>query len=280
MSTTQAIILAIIQAFTEFLPVSSSAHLALASYFFGGEYQGVTFDLAMHFGTLIAILIYFRQDVIDMAVAVLQWRPGQTMTARQKLGFGIALATIPAVIVGGLMGESGALVMRHPVAIGINLIVFGVLLALAERHSRRHNQDNDQGDHDNIDGVLAKFPIKKQILVGVAQAMALMPGVSRSGATMTAGMFMNLPRSTAARYSFLLSIPVMILATAHGAMSAYLHGEVIEWKPLLIGLVTSAVVGLAVIHFFLKIIKAIGVMPFVVYRILLGAAVLIAYFLM
>lgn len=130
------LILALLQALTEFLPISSSGHLVLASELFGWDYQGLSFDLALHFGTLLAVLVYFRRDVWELIRATLAWRPGQRFTPTQRLAFGIALATIPAGLAGMALGDAGAMLLRHPVSIAINLIVFGVLLWLADRHSR------------------------------------------------------------------------------------------------------------------------------------------------
>lgn len=275
------LILALLQALTEFLPISSSGHLVLASELLGWEYQGLSFDLAVHFGTLLAVLAYFRRDVWELAREALAWRPGQRFTPTQRLAFGIALATIPAGLAGLALGDAGAMLLRHPVFIAINLIVFGVLLWLADRHSRRTHAADPILPADNAPPgeTFAKVSFGRAVLIGCAQALALMPGVSRSGATMTAGLFLGLDRAQAARYSFLLSIPVMVLATTHAVWetrSTPLAGV----SDMLLGAAIAAVAGWFVIHFFLGVIRRIGTAPFAIYRVLLGLAVLAWYFLL
>lgn len=274
----QILILSLVQALTEFLPVSSSAHLVLASEMFGWEYQGLSFDLALHFGTLIAILAFFRRDIMELARETLAWRPGRPLNPTQRLALGIVLATIPAGLVGLLLGGEGALVLRHPVAIALNLIVFGALLWGAERWSLRARKAL-VAEGLGAGEALGRLPVGRAILIGCAQTLALMPGTSRSGATMTAGMFLGLDRAQAARYSFLLSTPIMVLATAYGVWEA--RSEPISGLgDMLLGTAISAVAGWFVIRFFLSVIRRIGTAPFVIYRVLLGLAVLGWFFLL
>lgn len=272
------LVLALIQALTEFLPISSSGHLALASQLFGWEYQGITFDLALHLGTLLAVIGYFRSDLLALAREALRWRPGRPMNAMQRLAFGLGLATVPAVIVGLLMGDAGALLLRHPILIAVNLIVFGVLLWLADRRTRdtRFQQATAHADFvEDAQAVFSRMTLRQAILIGCAQALALVPGTSRSGITMTAGLFLGLTRAAAARYSFLLSVPVMLLAVAHSAWELRHGAPAAAWTDMALGTGIAAVAGLAVIHFFLGVIRRIGVMPFVLYRIALGVFVLL-----
>ncbi len=273
----QILILALVQALTEFLPVSSSAHLVLASEIFGWRYQGLSFDLALHFGTLIAILAYFRRDIAELVRETLAWRPGRPLNPTQRLALGITLATIPAGIAGLLLGDAGAQVLRHPVVIASNLIVFGLLLWLGERWSLRAGHAL-VAEAAGAGEALGRLSIGRALLIGCAQTLALMPGTSRSGATMTAGMFLGLDRAQAARYSFLLATPVMALATAYGAWEA--RGEPLAGLgDMALGTLISAVSGWFVIRFFLGVIRRIGTAPFVVYRVLLGVAVLGWFFL-
>lgn len=276
------LVLALIQALTEFLPISSSGHLALASHLFGWEYQGIAFDLALHFGTLLAVLGYFRKDLFALAREVLRWRPGRPMNPMQKLGLGLALATVPAVLVGLLMGDAGALVLRHPVVIAVNLVVFGVLLWIADRKTRdtRFQRATASADFvEDAQAVFSRMTLKQALLIGCAQALALVPGTSRSGITMTAGLFLGLTRAAAARYSFLLSVPVMILAVVHSLWELR-HGTApVAWGDMALGAAISAVAGLGVIHLFLGVIRRVGVGPFVLYRIALGLFVLGWFFL-
>lgn len=261
------LVLALIQALTEFLPVSSSGHLVLASELFGWEYQGLAFDLALHFGTLIAVMAYFRREVTEIIVETLRWRPGKPLNDTQRLSFGIALGTIPAGLAGLALGDAGAMLLRHPLMIAANLVVFGALLWFADVHSRRVAAKDDEN-------ALSRITFGKALLIGCAQALALMPGTSRSGATMTAGLLLGLPRTSAARYSFLLSIPVMVVATAHAAWEMrHGTGETLAWGDFLLGAGISAVAGWLVIRFFLETIRRVGVAPFAIYRFALAAVV-------
>ena len=276
------VILALIQALTEFLPISSSGHLALASQLFGWEYQGIAFDLALHLGTLLAVLLYFRRDLFGLVREFLRWRPGRPMNPMQRLAFGLGLATVPAVIVGVAMGDAGALLLRHPLVIAANLIVFGVLLWVADRKSRTGSFQAATADADFVEDAQSTFSrltLKQAMLIGCAQALALVPGTSRSGITMTAGLFLGLTRAAAARYSFLLSVPVMVLAIVHAAWELRHASDTVAWHDMAIGVAISAVAGFGVIHFFLGVIRRIGVGPFVLYRLALGIFVIVWFFL-
>ena len=278
MDVIHILVLALIQALTEFLPISSSGHLVLASYFLGWDYQGIAFDLALHFGTLLAVLLYFRRDLFGILFAVLRWRPGRPMDSLQRLGFGLALSTIPAVIVGAALGDAGALVLRHPLVIAANLIVFGLLLGFADRASRTREADADF--EQDADAVFARMTIRQALAIGAAQALALVPGTSRSGITMTAGLFLGLTRAAAARYSFLMSVPVMVLAITH-SLWELLRADAatpIAWGDFALGALISGVAGLGVIHLFLGVIRRVGVKPFVIYRVLLGVLVVFWFY--
>lgn len=273
------LILALLQALTEFLPISSSGHLVLASELFGWEYQGLSFDLALHFGTLVAVMLYFRRDIWELVRETLAWRPGRPMSATQRLALAITLATIPAGLVGLALGDAGAMLLRHPVTIALNLIVFGILLWVADRHSHRRPAVTQEQLEGPAGELFAGFSLPRAVLVGCAQALALVPGVSRSGATMTAAMFLGLDRAQAARFSFLLSIPIMVLATSHAVWQTR-HALDDSIGAMLLGAGIAAVAGLFVIHFFLGVIRRIGTAPFAIYRVLLGLAVLAWYFLL
>lgn len=283
MDVVHILVLALVQALTEFLPISSSGHLVLASYFLGWEYQGIAFDLALHFGTLLAVLLYFRKDLFGILFEVLRWRPGKPMNALQRLGFGLALSTIPAVIVGAAMGDAGALVLRHPLLIAANLIVFGLLLGAADRRTRDTRFQQATADADFVEdanSVFSRMTLRQALLIGGAQALALVPGTSRSGITMTAGLFLGLTRAAAARYSFLMSVPVMVLAITH-SLWELLRAEnaaPIAWGDFALGALVSGVAGLGVIHLFLGVIRQVGVKPFVIYRVLLGVLVAFWFF--
>lgn len=286
MTFLQIVVLALIQALTEFLPVSSSAHLVLASRFAHWPYQGLGFDLAVHFGTLLAVLGYFRAEVAELTRATLSIRPGQSLDPGQRVALGIAIATIPAGLVGLALGDAGALMLRDPRLIATNLIVFGLLLALAERFAERRQRAASPAEASaaatvtaGVDRSIAQrapsnlpaLSISRALIVGCAQALALMPGVSRSGISMTAALAVGLDRVAAARYAFLLSMPIMVLATLHGLHGTLSEPGPVAWDALALGTAVSAVAGVGVIHFFLAVIRAVGVIPFVIYRVALGA---------
>jgi undecaprenyl-diphosphatase len=255
----QILILALVQALTEFLPISSSAHLYLVSEWFGWDYQGLTFDLGLHLGTLFAVIAYYRRDLRVLTDEALRWRPGQALTPNQRLVLAIGLATIPAGVVAMLMTDALQADLRNDWTIGLFQIVFGLLMYAADRWFRRDQHENS-------------LTIGKAMLVGCAQALALMPGVSRSGVTMTAALFLGLSREAAARFSFLLSIPVVALASAMGVydLLSGKAGEAIRIGDFFLGAVIAAVAGYAVIAFLLAVLKRAGVAPFMGYRVVLG----------
>lgn len=255
------IVLALVQALTEFLPVSSSGHLGLVGFFLGWPYQGLTFDLALHFGTLTAVVIYYRKDLWRMTAAVFSREDSPTAHAHRRLGWGLVLSTIPAVIVGLSMSDAFVESLRTPWLIAVDLIVFGILLGLADRFGSRQRD-------------VWSMSFRDASLIGLAQALALIPGVSRSGITMTALLAMGLTRIDAARYAFLMSVPIVAAAAAHGLMSIWRAGDSIDITAFAVGAGVAAVAGLACIHLLIGLLKRFGMMPFVVYRIALGLAVI------
>jgi undecaprenyl-diphosphatase len=262
METWHVVLLALIQALTEFLPVSSSGHLALVGFFLGWPYQGLTFDLALHFGTLIAVVTYFWRDLMTIARETLKLRRWSAATPVQRMGVGIVVATIPAGIAGLLMPDAFVESLRAPVLVAMNLIVFGVLLGVADRWRRGTRGETSLG-------------LGEALLIGTAQALALVPGTSRSGITLTAGLALGMERNAAARYSFLMSVPITALAAGHGLMTALRGDEPIGIPTLLLGAAISAIAGIAVIHLLLAMLRRTGTLPFVVYRIVLGVVVLV-----
>jgi undecaprenyl-diphosphatase len=256
------IVLALVQALTEFLPVSSSGHLGLVGFFLGWPYQGLTFDLALHFGTLTAVLIYYRRDLWRMSAAVLSRGQSEHDVRHRRLGWGLVIATIPALTVGAAMGDAFAESLRTPWLIAIDLIVFGVLLGIADYLGRKQRD-------------IWTVSYRDALLIGLAEAMALIPGVSRSGITMTAGLALGLTRVDAARYTFLMSVPITAAASAHGLMTAIKSTESVDLTAFAIGAGVAAVAGLGCIHFLLRFLRRAGMLPFVVYRIVLGVTVLV-----
>lgn len=257
MSPVEALVLALVQGLTEFLPVSSSAHLILAPHFFGWGDQGRAFDVAVHVGTLIAVVHYFRREVFDMTRASLAGIKTRQWEGDALLALQVAAATIPAGLAGLALGQVIEVDLRDPAVIALATVAFGLLLLWADRMER---------------GGLSEYnlPWRYVWVIGGAQALALIPGTSRSGITMTAALMMGLTRQAAARFSFLLSIPVITLAGGHEAFSLMNDSETVPWSALLIGVVASGVAAWLTIHWFLKLLDRVGFLPFVLYRLGLG----------
>lgn len=261
MESLQVIVLAIVQGITEFLPISSSGHLILVPRFFGWPDQGLAFDAAIHIGTLAAIILYFRTQLGQMARA---W--GASLVQRQltpdaRLGWAVLWGTIPVGLVGFFFNDYIEAHFRSPVLVASTLSVFGILLWLADRLGRRVRDEYSVGWRDVA-------------LIGIAQAMALVPGTSRSGITMTAGLSMGLSREAAARYSFLLAVPGTAIAALYECWKMVTAGDAIDWTPVFLGIVLAAVSGFLCIHFLLRFIQKIGMLPFTVYRLLLAGVIL------
>jgi undecaprenyl-diphosphatase len=258
----QAIVLGIVQGLTEFLPISSTAHLRIVPAFLGWEDPGAAFTAITQLGTMAAVLLYFRADLWRIATSWLRSLrdPAQRSDQDARMGWYIVLGTIPIAVVGFIFRdqiESGA---RDLYVIGTALIVLGLVLLYADQTARL---ERDLDDLKRRDG----------LLIGVAQAMALIPGVSRSGATMTAGLFLGFNRAAAARYSFLLSVPAVVLS---GAFEMRHVGEPGGADPLptLIATLLAFVVGYASIAFLLRWVAHHSMTIFVAYRVVLGTVVL------
>lgn len=262
MTLIQIIVLALIQGLTEFLPVSSSAHLILGSKAFGWPDQGLVFDVATHLGTLLAVLVYFRHELHDMIKA---WMgPAVTEGERRNRAMAVylALASIPALLAGALWHDAVELHLRDINVIAWATIGFGLLLWIADGRSPR-----DRG--------LYQIDFKAALLIGLAQALALIPGASRSGVTITAGRFLGLNAQAAARFSFLLAIPVVGAAGAYGALRVMTGDTEIDWTQFVLAMLFSALAGWVCIAAFLALLARIGLVPFVLYRLALGLVLLL-----
>ncbi len=254
----EAIVLALLQGLTEFLPISSSAHLILAPRLLGWEDQGLAFDVAVHLGTLIAVLIFFGDEVWAVArawCAALVGREHDRDDAR--LAWSLLVASIPAVIVGFLFEGLIETRLRAPLVIAASTGVFGVLLWLADLHKKEVYDEHRVG-------------IGVAVLIGLAQALALIPGTSRSGITITAGLALGLSRPAAARFSFLLAIPVIAGAAVLETIELVETPGPVDWQPIGVALVVAAASAYACIKVFLDVIDRIGMLPFMVYRLLLA----------
>jgi len=259
----QAVILGVVQGLTEFLPVSSSAHLILARALLGWDADelGLAFDVACHVGTLGAVVAYFWTDLVGLAGAVpgLFRRPVWPADAAARRLRLIAIGTIPVVIAGLLVAGAIEDTLRTPWVAVVTLVAVAVLFLLVERTGRATRGEG------------AMTPAAA-FAIGVAQAAALVPGVSRSGATITTGMFLGLRREAAARFSFLLGVPAILAAAAHEGLPLIRSGMGAEQARLfLIGMGVSAVVGYATIRFLLKYLVSHSLAPFAWYRIALAA---------
>ena len=259
METIQAILLAIIQGLTEFLPISSSAHLILLSELAGWKDQGLVFDVALHFGTLLAVIFYFREEINEM----LDFSHFKTMNTLIKSPLGvITIATIPIVIIGGLFNQFIEANLRTSEVIAIATIIFGVLLYLSDLKGKQAGSD-------------LKVTLGLGFLIGLAQVFALIPGTSRSGITITAALLLGFSRTEAARFSFLLAIPAIIAANILGVFEV-IQAEhlVFNYLDLFLGVSISFLVAYLTIGWFLSLIERIGMLPFVVYRVILGTFLL------
>ncbi len=262
MDIVQIIILAIVQGLTEFLPISSSAHLILVPLVLKWPDQGLVFDVAVHLGSLCAVLVYFRREVAAMFLAWSKSLAGGEPTANSRLAWWIILGTIPAVIVGFVFKGLIETELRSPWVIAIATIVFGLLLWVADRGKLK---------------VRTEFQLKLPdvVVIGCFQALALIPGTSRSGITMTAGLLLGLTRQAAARFSFLLSIPIIFASGTLQTIDLLQASQTIDWLALFLALGLSTLSAGICIHLFLGLIEKIGMLPFVIYRLLLGAVLIV-----
>lgn len=307
----QAIYLALVQGFTEFLPISSSGHLVLVPKLLGNEVQNISFDIAVHFGSLIAVVWYFRHQLATMSVDWVQSIVRRKSVGESGLAWSVIWGTVPAGIFGlllflvydgkyqlALIWMAIALAittlsllyfllkrktevvlylllaifimailtglaflfktnLRGPEAIAITTLVFGIVLLVADRVGKQQRE-------------LSAVGWKDVMLVGLAQAVAIIPGTSRSGITITMALFLGLRRGAAARFSFLLSIPTILLAAGVLIIKFIKSNEQVNWLTIGVGAAVSAVTAYLCIYLFLKLIERMGMMPFVVYRILLA----------
>ena len=269
----KALVLGAVQGVAELLPISSSAHLVLVPWLFGWPNPGLTFDVALHLGTLAAVLIYFRHDLWGMLTALLRGIATRRPLAEpnSRLALYVIVASLPGAFFGALLdsrieerfhvenASSGALL-----AIAAALIVMGLLLAVAERVALHRRALADLGWRDAL-------------VVGVAQAFALLPGVSRSGTTITTGLFLGMRRETAARFSFLLSAPITGGAALKKSYDLIKGGGLAddERLPFLVSILTAGLVGYACIAWLLRYLQRATTIVFTVYRVLLGVLVLV-----
>jgi undecaprenyl-diphosphatase len=256
MQLLQALILGITQGLTEFIPVSSSGHLILVGHLIGFKDSGLGFDTALDIGTLLALIIFFWRDILSLAKGLV------TRTEHSRTAWLIALATVPAVIAGVLLQSMAETVFRSSQLVAINLIVVAFVMLAADRLSKARFD-------------LSKLPISGGLAVGLAQCLALVPGVSRSGITISAGMLVGLDRVAATRFSFLLSAPIIAGATLK-VMAKPENFHQLTAEPLLYGVAIAAafVSGYLAIRFMLRYLSRHGLAVFAYYRIVVGVLIL------
>lgn len=259
MDALQAAVLGLIQGLTEFLPVSSSGHLVLTPWLMGWTDQSLAFDVAVHLGTLLAVVVYFWRDLWQL----LQVTPRILSTDHDPvvgLARGLIIATLPACILGALLRVLLDVEFDSPALVAANLMLFGVLLGLADRYGRRNRQLGDTRWWGYA-------------LLGLAQAMALIPGTSRSGATMTAGLALGLDRVASARVSFLMAVPIIAIAGAYEGLKLAKDPASVEWTAMGVGVSVAFVSGWICIAGLLKFVARVGFWPFVAYRLVLGSVI-------
>ena len=257
MSTLQAAILGLVQGLGEFLPISSSAHLVLIPWLFKWNDPGLTFDIALHIGTLIAVAIYFWKDWLKLITKGLT----DVRSTEGKLFWYLVAATIPGAVVGFLLEKKAETIFREPVLIATMLILLGVLLYWADRRGVKHIEMNH-------------ITFRTSLFIGLSQALAIIPGVSRSGITMTMGLLMGLTREGAARFSFLLAAPI-IFGAALVKLPFLVSNPSILTINFIIGILVSFVIGILSIGFLLRYVQTNNFLPFAWYRFILGSLVIV-----
>jgi undecaprenyl-diphosphatase len=262
----EAVVLGVVQGLTEFLPISSNAHLRIVGAAFGWDDPGAAFPVIPQIGTELAVLIYFARDIARIVSA---W-VGSLFNARRRhdpdarMGWLIIVGSIPIIILGLLFQKQIETNLRDLRIIAIALVAFSLILYVADRRGAKDRE-------------LVDLTVGHGVVYGLAQALALIPGVSRSGGTITAGLFLGYSRSAAARYSFLLAIPAVLgsgLYEVYKTFKGGVHGAQVDWAPTIVATVLAFVVGLSVIAWLLRYLNRGSFTPFVVYRVILGLLVL------
>lgn len=254
----QAVVLALVQGFTEILPISSSGHLILVPHLLGWADQGLAFDVAVHVGTLTAVLWYFRSDVVVYWHGFWRSIARRALDTEGRVAWALVIGTVPAAAAGLLLEDLVATTLRSPVTVAVTTILFGAVLLAADLWGAKRRDERS-------------VTFRDALIIGCAQAIALIPGTSRSGITMTAGLMLGLDRTGAARFAFLLAIPVIAAAGSLEGYALATSPEPQAWGTLAIAMLVAALTAYLCIALFLRFIQRIGMWPFVAYRFLLGA---------
>lgn len=261
MTLLQVIVLSLIQGLTEFLPISSSAHLILGSRVFGWPDQGLVFDVATHLGTLLAVALYFHRDLARMTASCLRAPRDEADRQSRRMVLLLLLASIPAMLTGLLASDLVERHLRDMRVIAWSTIGFGLLLWWADARGARDRE-------------LQSMSWRGALFIGLAQALALIPGTSRSGITITAGRLLGFDAYSSARFSFLLAIPIIAAAGAFGARRVAEGTALIDWGEFGLAVGLSALAGWLCIAAFLALVQRVGLVPFVIYRLILGVTLL------
>lgn len=260
----QSILLGIIQGITEFFPISSTAHLALIPWFFSWKDPGLSYNVALHFGSLFAIIIYFRKtwQKITLEFITAARRLSFSGLPYGRLGFQIIVATIPAGLSGLLFEQYAAGVLRNPLIIATSLTIFGLLLLYSNSKS-------------NKERTIENITYKDSLIIGLAQAFAIIPGASRSGVTITGALFRNFKTDEAARFSFMMAAPLIIGATVFESKNMTIDS--VTQKSFMLGVIVSAIFAFLAIKYLLRFVRFRGYKYFVYYRILLAAVIILIH---
>jgi undecaprenyl-diphosphatase len=262
MTFIQAIVLGLVQGLTEFLPVSSSGHLIFFPYLFGWADQGVLFDIVLHMGTLCAVIVFYRTKLLSLIRAFFSC--GETQKTERRLAWLLGLSILPAGIVGFVLETN----TRSATVVGVSLIFWAIVLYAADRYGKHKQRTGIQKE-------ITSVSTKDIVFMSIAQAVALIPGTSRSGITMSTGLFRGLSKTAAADISFLMSVPILVVAGSVKILEAISSGvEHISFLLLFVGFFASFVSGVFAISLLLKVIKKFDFTPFVVYRIVVGVLIL------
>ncbi len=263
METIHIFILAIVQGLTEFLPISSSAHLILTPKILEFTDQGLAFDIAVHLGSLAAIVGYMRRDLwlmaCDFAGSI---GSGGKTTENSRMVWLVILATVPIVILGALFKTLVEGDLRTTGVIASTTIIFGLLLLWADLRGKHQRNEHQLSWRDGL-------------IIGCFQVLAIIPGTSRSGITITAGLMLGLTREAASRFSFLLAIPTILMSGALVMLDLIKSDLPVDWNALFLGAILSFIAAYSCIHLFLRFVERIGMLPFVIYRLLLGGAIIL-----
>ncbi len=264
MELVHLIVLGLIQGLTEFLPISSSAHLILLPNITGWSDQGLVYDIAAHFGSIFAVIFYFRRDLIRILKPWGQSILSGPQTSDSRMVWYLLTSTIPIGLAALFLHDVVATVLRDPLVIAVATILFGLILWWADVKGERLRDVNS-------------FRWRDVLVIACVQILSLIPGASRSGVTITAGLMLGFDRTTASRFSFLMAIPTILLAVAYEIYTLQLGTLSIDWMSLFIVVIVSCASALLSVHLFLQFLERIGMMPFVLYRILLGSVLLVVF---